>query len=67
VSRRILIGQFSPIALLHEVGQALGLYHPEEGESPVAAPICSVPTVWIGCTHYCGVGGNDVTGLGDMI
>jgi len=65
VSRTTMLGEFSPIALLHEIGHTLSLCHPEVGEGPLTSPICPVGAGWVGCVHYCGVGDKDVTAMGD--
>jgi hypothetical protein len=70
VSRTTLIGQFSPIVMIHEMGHTLGLCHPiGTKEPPSPSPTCEG---WIkgdvpGCNHYCGVGEDDITAMGDDI
>ena len=72
VSRSTMLGQFSAIVLIHELGHTLGLCHPiGTKEPPIPSPICPVPTGWEEdnehCVHYCGVDGNDVTAMGDDV
>ncbi len=66
VSRTTLVGQFSPIVLLHELGHNLRLCHTDSPgvETPIVAPVCPVPSGWPGCTHYCGVTEDDPTAMG---
>jgi hypothetical protein len=59
VSRTIMIAEFSPIVLIHEIGHTLSLCHPEPDANP--------PVLGVACTDYTGVGSNDVTAMGSDI
>jgi hypothetical protein len=59
VSRTTMLGEFSAIVLLHELGHTLSLCHPE--------PDASVPVLGVACLDYTGVGPDDVTAMGTDI
>lgn len=72
VSRTTMVGSFSAIVMIHELGHTLGLCHPEGTEEPpIPSPSCPTPISWVAdgehCIHYCGVDGDSVTAMGDDI
>jgi len=72
VSRTTMLGHFSAIVLIHEMGHTLGLCHPEgTKEPPIPSPTCPTPSDWVAddehCIHYCGVDGDDPTAMGDEV
>jgi len=67
VAIETMLGDFSAIVLMHELGHTLGLCHPGgDGKPPEVSATCPTPTNWphIGCRHYCGVGDDAVTAMG---
>ncbi len=72
VTRTTMVGSFSAIVMIHEMGHTLGLCHPEgTKEPPIPSPSCPTPTSWVAdsqhCIHYCGIDGDNVTAMGDDI
>lgn len=80
VSRTTMVGHFSAIVLLHELGHTMSLCHPEGGEEkPFPSGSCPTPPDWDGglgmpcivatacCAHYCGVRDDDPTAMGDDV
>ena len=76
VARGTLFGQFAPIVFMHELGHTLSLCHPiGTKEPPSPSSVCPTPADWDGdpstivreCIHYCGVGDDDTTAMGDDI
>lgn len=68
VSRSSMIGSFSSIVFIHELGHTLDLCHPiGTQEPPSPSPICPTPANFNGCTHYCGVDDESITAMGDDI
>ena len=72
VSRTSMLGDFSAIVTIHEMGHTLGLCHPiGTTEPPSPSPTCPTPSDWVAdqvhCIHYCGVGEDDITAMGDDI
>ncbi|MGR8940346.1 MAG: hypothetical protein ACU83P_02035, partial [Gammaproteobacteria bacterium] len=72
ISRQTMLGEFSAIVFIHELGHNLSLCHPVgTNEPPSPSPICDAngdpPAGWSGCRNYCGVGDNDVTAMGDDV
>jgi hypothetical protein len=59
VSRVTMLGEFSAIVLLHELGHTLSLCHPE--------PDANAPVLGTACTDYSGVSPDDVTAMGSDI
>ncbi|MEP7323541.1 MAG: PLAT/LH2 domain-containing protein [Saprospiraceae bacterium] len=78
VSRTTMLGSFSAIVFIHELGHTLSLCHTQGSkEPPFPSPSCPTPADWFGdctnpvdnpdfvcCRHYCGVNDNDVTAMG---
>lgn len=72
ISRTSMLGHFSAIVFIHELGHTLGLCHPiGTSEPPIPSPTCPTPSNWVAdsehCVHYCGVGEDDITAMGDDI
>jgi hypothetical protein len=72
ISRTTMLGEFSAIVFIHELGHNLSLCHPVgTSEPPSPPPECDAsgnpPTGWIGCTNYCGVDDENVTAMGDDV
>ncbi len=68
VSRSTMIGSFSSIVFIHELGHTLDLCHPVgTSEPPFPSPSCPTPPDWDDCGHYCGVDDESVTAMGDDI
>ena len=67
VARETMLGEFSAIVLMHEIGHTLDLCHPGgDGKPPEVSATCPTPPSWphANCRHYCGVGDNDITAMG---
>ena len=72
ISRQTMLGEFSAIVFIHELGHNLSLCHPVgTQEPPSPSPVCDTsgnpPVGWSGCRNYCGVGDDDVTAMGDDV
>jgi hypothetical protein len=72
ITRVTMIGEFSAIVFIHELGHNLSLCHPVgTKEPPSPSPVCAAdgnpPAGWTGCRNYCGVGDDDVTAMGDDV
>jgi PLAT/LH2 domain-containing protein/thrombospondin type 3 repeat protein len=54
VSRSTMIGSFSAIVFIHELGHTLGLCHPiGTSEPPSPSPSCPTPSTWHGNCQTC--------------
>lgn len=64
VSRSTMVGSFSAIVCMHELGHTLSLCHPLEAkEHPIVSPTCPTPTNWNGlCSSPCNCNSLDTTG-----